>query len=315
MSTETTHATGLSNEQLIEYLKFTPCTYKINLWGYGGEYVMGTVDRRIYDYFRSRRLSVTDFAWDNDYANEQNIPEEMCPFTPGSWYECEDIGHVYGVDKSSGTLQIIDDKNEVIYERELDGLDGCDVMLSTTEEIWVDSQDPGTVVFVGHSSDKGHFFEANIELTSPFDPEKLCLNLTEFDGNDIVTGVTYDDVELENFGGDTSGKGSDHAFYIAGSSKQNGNGFERYRDMEDIKYTLTDWYPARIKPVRVGNYNVNTKERYEYRAHWNGTNWHNEWTPDKKLTITKWQGIAYNPDEQDLRNELDQIILDNCGQP
>ena len=45
-------------EHLIQVLKFTPRTYKIQMWGYGGEYVMGSVDRKIYDYFRHRRLDV-----------------------------------------------------------------------------------------------------------------------------------------------------------------------------------------------------------------------------------------------------------------
>ena len=79
-------------EQLIEVLKFTPRTYKVRLWGYGGEYVMGTVSREIYDYFRERRLSVEDFAWNYDYAEENDIPEEMWPFTPGSWHECDNMG-------------------------------------------------------------------------------------------------------------------------------------------------------------------------------------------------------------------------------
>ena len=54
-------ATIQEQEKLIEVLKFTPRTYKIRLWGYGGEYIMGNVDRKIYDYFRQRRLSVTDY--------------------------------------------------------------------------------------------------------------------------------------------------------------------------------------------------------------------------------------------------------------
>jgi len=306
---KTVHSTGISNEELLEHLKFTPCTYKINIWGYGGEYAMGTVDRKIYDYFRSRRLSVADFSWDSDYATQHNIPEEMWPFAPGSWYECENIGHVYGVDKSAGTMQITDDKGNVVYERDLNELDGCDVMLSTTEEVWIDSQPKGTVVFLGYSSDKGNFYEADIELRTPFDPEKLCLNLCEFDGNEIVTGVTYDDIELDNYGGDTSGKGSDQAFYIAGSNVDH-KGFERYRDMDDIKYGLTEWYPAKIKPVREGSYNVKTTGGYEYRAIWNGEFWHNEWDQNEKLKVKLWQGIAYNPDEQDLREELDQIFLE-----
>ena len=48
-------ATIKEQEQLMEVLKFTPRTYKIELWGYGGEYVMGTVERRIYDHFRQNR--------------------------------------------------------------------------------------------------------------------------------------------------------------------------------------------------------------------------------------------------------------------
>ena len=38
-------ATIDEQEKLIAHLKFTPRTYKIQLWGYGGEYVMGTVPR------------------------------------------------------------------------------------------------------------------------------------------------------------------------------------------------------------------------------------------------------------------------------
>jgi hypothetical protein len=55
-------------EKLMATLKFTPRTYKVSMWGYGGEVVMGTISREIYDYFKENRLSVSDFAWDYDYA-------------------------------------------------------------------------------------------------------------------------------------------------------------------------------------------------------------------------------------------------------
>ena len=306
-------ATKKQKQELMEVLKFTPRTYKIRLWGYGGEYAMGTVDRKIYDYFRQRRLSVPDMAWDWDYVETHNIPDDMCPFTPGSWYECEDIGHVYGVDLSAGTLQVLDEQEEVVYERDMSGLDGSDVMLSTTEEVWIDSQPKDTVVFFGYSSDKGTFFEADIELTTPFDPEKLCLNLCDFDGNDIVTGVTYDGVGLDNYGGDTNGKGSDHAFYIAGSNT--GNGYTRYRDMDDIEYTLTDWFPKKTIPQRLGEYEVETSKGHNHRATWNGEFWHTSWAENEPLKIKRWRGIAYDPDEQFLRDELDKISSQWPGFP
>ena len=296
-------ATTDEHEKLIAHLKFTPRTYKIQLWGYGGEYVMGTVEREIYNYFRQHRLSVPDYAWGGDEFD--SVPEDMRPFEPGSYYDCDDIGHVNGVDRNSGTMQVLDENGTVVYERDLSSLNGCDVQLSTFEEVWVDSQQPGTVVFFGYTSDKGTFFEADIELTEPFDPEKLLLNISDFDSNEIVVGVEYDDEELENYGGDTNGKGSDHAFYIAGSNQ--GSGYERYRDMDDIKYGLTDWFPVKINPVREGKYNVETQSGHEYHAGWNGEYWYNDWTPEEPIKVKRWQGVAYDPDEHFLREELDQI--------
>ena len=299
-------ATTKEQEQLLERLKFTPRTYKVELWGYGGEYVMGTVERKIYDYFRQHRISVSDYAWGSD--EYEQIPEDMRPFEPGCWYDNDHMGHVSGVDMNAGTLQITDENGNVVYQRELSDLDGCDVQLSTCEEVWIDSEKPGTVVYYGYTSDKGSFFEANLELREPFDPEKLLINICDFDGNEIVVGVEYDDEELDNYGGNTNGKGSEHAFYIAGSNR--GNGHERYRDMDDIKYSLTDWFPAKTAPVREGKYEVKTKEGYTYHAVFNGEHWHNEWSPEDKLKITGWRGVAYDPDEHFVREELDNIILE-----
>jgi len=101
-------ATVKEQEHLMEVLKFTPRTYKVELWGYGGEYVMGTVDRRIYDYFRQHRISVPDYAWGGDEFD--HVPEDMRPFEPGCWYDNDDMGHVSGVDRNSGTLQITNEK-------------------------------------------------------------------------------------------------------------------------------------------------------------------------------------------------------------
>jgi len=298
-------STNEDHEKLLEVLKFTPRTYKIKLWGYGGEHVMGTVKREIYDYFKQHRLSVPDYAWGGDEFD--SVPEEMRPFEPGLYYECDDMGHVNGVDINAGHLQILDENEEIVYERELSDLDGCDINLCTVEEVWVDEKDPGTVVFYGHTSDKGTFFEADIDLKTPFDPEKLTINISDFDSNEIVVGVDYDGQELDNYGGDTSGKGSDFAFYIAGSNT--GSGYERYRDMDDIKYKLTDWFPVKTDPMREGKYNVQTQDGYEYHAVWNGKFWYNEWNADEAIKIKKWQGVAYDPDEHFLREELDNIVL------
>ena len=305
-------ATKEEKQELVEILKFTPRTYKVRLWGYGGEHVMGTVDRKVYDYFRKHRIDLSEFAWDGVYAEENNVPEDMQPFYPGAWHDCDNMGHCWGVDRSAGTIQVDDENGNTVYEKSLDDIVGYDEEnpepeWSCGEEVWIDSQPAGTVVFIGTSSEKGTFFEADLELKMPFDPSKLCLHYDEVDGNEIITSVSYDGEELNNDGGDTNGKSSDFGFYIAGSQKD--GKWERYRNMDDIEYGLSDWFPAKTKPVREGKYNVKTKDGYSYQAIWNGTFWHNDWN-EQKIKVTEWQGIAYDPDEHFLREELDNIILE-----
>ena len=311
-------ATIKEQEELMQVLKFTPRTYKIRLWGYGGEYVMGTVDRKIYDYFRRCRLDVSEFAWNDDYAETQNIPEDMQPFPAGLWHEGDDIAHVYGVDRSAGTIQVEDEHGNVVFEKRLEDVSGFgeddenpDPEWLGGDEYWIDMKPAGTVVFIATSSEKGTFFEGDIELKSPFNPGRIGLKYDEIDGNEIITGVEYEGVEIDNWGGDTSGKGSEHGFYVAGSNKQDGKGYEKYRNIDDIEYKLTDWFPAKVKPEREGHYEIKTKDGYTYRANWNGTDWRNTWgdEPDK-VKVKEWRGVAYNPDEQDLREELDRIVLE-----
>lgn len=310
-------ATIEEQEKLIEVLKFTPRTYKIQIWGYGGEYIMGTVDRKIYDYFRYRRLDLSEFAWNDEYAEEQNIPEDMWPFPPGSWYECDDMAHCHGVDRNAGTVQIMDEQDQVIYERALENITGCDddePQWGSGDEVWIGSKPDGTVVFIGVSNEKGTFFEGEIPLKAPFDITKLELGYDEIDGNEIVNSVYYDGECVENWGGDTNGKSSDFGLYLV----KPGNTWEKYNNMDDIKYTMTDWFPKKVNPVREGNYIIKTagKSSYEHQARWTGSRWISAWAEEsaydtaEEIKIKQWRGIAHDPDELEIREDLDKIYLE-----
>ena len=297
-------ATQEDKEKLLEILKFTPRTYKISMWGYGGEKVMGTVDRKIYDYFKQRRLNLSDYSWDSDYADENNIPEEMQPFPPGSWYECDDMGHAHGVNRGAGTLQIEDENGEVIYERSLESITGGEddePEWGGGDEVWIDEKPAGTIVFIGNSNEKGTFFEAELPLTAPFNITKLELGYDEIDGEELINRVVYDGEDIDNWGGNTDGKSSDFGFYVAGSNKENGK-WEKYTTMDDIEYNMTEWFPKKIKPVRTGNYMVKTAGRnsYTYQCKWTGTRWISAWQEDESTTeevkIKEWQGLAQDPD-------------------
>ena len=310
-------------EKLIEVLKFTPRTYKIQLWGYGGEYIMGTVDRKIYDYFKQRRLDLSDFAWDSEYAEDNHIPEEMWPFPPGSYYDCDDMCHEHGVDRNAGTLQIMNENEEVVYEKRLADISGMgadgdepEPEWGGGEEYWIGMKPVGTVVFFGVSNEKGTFFEGEIELKQPFDASKLELGYDEIDGNDIINSVKYDGEQIDNWGGDTSGKSSEFGFYLVKDS----NTWDKYTNMDDIKYEMTEWYPKKIKPVRLGVYMVKTagKINWTHQAKWTGSKWVSSYTeednydnPAYEVKIKEWQGLAADPDadvEWDAAAELQKII-------
>ena len=294
-------ATIEEQQKLIDTLKFTPCTYNISMWGYGGEIVMGTIERKIFDYFKHRRISVRDVAWDYDSANELDIPDELLPFEPGSWYECDNLAHSSGVSKDSGTLQITDDKGETVLEESLEAIDGTTVGLCCDNEAWLGMVDPGEVVFVGRSNEKGTFFEGEIELTTPFDPEKLVLYYDDIDGEDFVTMAYYDDVEIENNGANTSGKSSDFGFFLM---KEDGS-WEKYVDYDSIEYPTTAWFPKSINPVYVGDYEIETagKDTYKHDATWTGTRWISSYQEDipetEALNIKQWRGIPFNPDAEE----------------
>jgi hypothetical protein len=305
-TTEELEAQKVAEQQkLIEVLKFTPRTYRISMWGYGGETVMGTVDRKIYDYFKSRRLDVSDFAWNSDYADDHDIPEDMWPFPPGSWYECDDMGHTNGVSRDAGTLQIEDENGDVIFEKSLEDLDGCDGSpeWACNDEVWIGSKPDGTVVFLGKSNEKGTFFEGEIELRAPFEIERLQLSYDEIDGEELINSVYYDEEEIDNNGGSTDGKSSDFGFYIAGSQKNTGK-WVKYTNMDDIEYPMTEWFPKKITPVREGIYMIRTagKNSYTHQAKWTGSRWISSWQEDgsgtEELKIKEWQGLSVDPDSE-----------------
>ena len=260
-------ATQQEKELLINTLKFTPRTYKVSMYGYGGEKVMGTVEQEVWDYCMANQVDLSDIAWNNDAAEEIGLDEDKLPFPPGSWYECDGMGHVNGVSRDAGTIQIEDENGETVFEKSLEACDGCDDSpeLFCDDEVWIGSRKKGEIVFVGSSNEKGTFFEGEIELTAPFDITKLGLHYDEFDGEDIVTGLTYDGDDIDNFGGSTDGKSSD--FSMVRLTDDDGN-FERYEPEEkdwgtpECGTSPDTWEKSpsfkfkKYKPVHVGWYNA-----------------------------------------------------------
>ena len=324
-------ATVEEQQQLIETLKFTPRTYKVSMWGYGGEKVMGIVDKAAWDYCMANQVDLSDVAWNSDAAEDMNLDEDKLPFPPGSWYECDGMGHVNGVSRDAGTVQIDDENGETVFEKSLDACDGCNDSpeLFCEDEVWIGSRKKGEIVFVGSSNEKGTFFEGDIELTAPFDITKLGLHYDEFDGEDIVAGLTYDGEDIDNYGGSTDGKSSDFSMVML--TDDDGN-YERYEPEEkdwghpEYGTSPSTWEKSpefkfkKHKPVYPGYYSAvwSNFGRTFGSLYWDGKEF-GEWEYGKfnpQSGVESWSG--YNWDTSSWANqpkEPPDLICSNkkCG--
>ena len=322
----------ITAEELVAVLKFTPRTYKISMWGYGGERVMGTVDKKVWDYCMENQVDLSDIAWNSDAAEDMGLDEDLLPFPPGSWYECDNMAHVNGVSKESGTLQIEDENGETVVELNIDDCDGesnDSPCFDSGEEVYIEQRVKGDIVFIGSSIEKGTFFEGDIELTAPFDITKLKLHYDEIDGEEIISGVSYDGEDIDNCGGGTDGKSSD--FNMVQLTDNAGN-WERYEPAEkdwghpesgtspDTWERTQDFDFAKHKPVHPGYYNaVWSHFGTTYGSLYWDSKQFGEWEYGKFnpiLSVHSWSGYKWDTSNWANRPpEPVDVICDNkkCG--
>jgi hypothetical protein len=325
-------ATTEQKQQLIEVLKFTPRTYKISMWGYGGEKVMGTVDPKVWDYCMEHQVDLVDIAWNYDACEEMELDEDMLPFPPGAWYECDSMTHVNGVSRDSGNIQILDEKDETVFEKSLGDCDGCDDSpgWACDDETYIGQRKKGEVVFVGSSNEKGTFFDGEIELTAPFDITKLELHYEEVDGEEIVNSVYYDGEEIDNNGGSTDGKSSDMTMVRITDDEGT---WERYspeeKDWGHPEYgtSPSEWEKSETfkfkkqKPTIPGYYSCNYGYGSTYGSlYWDGKNFgdweYGKFNAKSDDSIVSWSG--YNWDTTSWSNQPPEpvdVVCDNkaCG--
>jgi len=207
-------ATREQKEKLVEALKFVPGTFSIRCWGYGGEIVLGSVERDVYNYFVEHDVDLEEYA--TQWASEDcEIPDNFRPFSPGEWYDCDDVCHENGVEMSEYCKILIEDsEGNTVWEHVLEPfmLEESEVEVECYDEYYAEFHDPGNIVFLGQSIEKGTFFGADIELTAPFDPTKLKIVYTDVEGLLIMSSLFYNDEEIYNDGADTRGKSMEFKF-------------------------------------------------------------------------------------------------------
>lgn len=192
--------------------------YRIELGGRGGEIVIGTIKRETYDYFEENEIDIEEYAGDWGYLedNDIEIPEDVRPFEPGDWYDCDNLAHSCGPQVDDCYITVMTDDNTVLYD---DLTLGAFIDLGTeqdsAEEIYPgETLNDGEVYFIGQSFEKGLFQVYEVEAES-FDPAKLTLITSDYDGWELVTGARYDGADLDDLGElSTTGKGSSYSLNL-----------------------------------------------------------------------------------------------------
>lgn len=228
-------ATSEEKKELVEEIK-GPRYYRITLNGYGGESAYIGISKDAFEFWHP----VVEEHGDNDIVNYMvNAEEGDYEFdeideVPMSaqflydkeydfsrpWFEAGDeFEHSYGVEYTSAYItieEVADDDYsskwvaDVIENENLSSLVEENEHWESVVEMGVCGSVPDNVKYVAqmYSSEKGTFFEGIVETVGDFDISKLKIYTTEyFNGEDTVSNVEYNGVDIDNQGGDTNGKG------------------------------------------------------------------------------------------------------------
>ena len=307
-------ATKEEKQELIDILKFTPITVQVMIQGYGGESYAGTVERKIYDYFKEHKIDLEEFAndWDENFSF---VPEEMRPFSEGQQYDCDNLWHASGAELDGLNTITVSGPDGDIWEHNLDYSELEDAGVNIEELGGSDLDDSdipeGYVVYNGAQGEKGCFFDGEFTLRAPFDPAKLKISYENCGGWYIVNYVEYDGEEIDGSGGySTTGKWGENKWILPGdeevyesvSFEDREEEFDPAAELEKVTvpvFNFTPWFEADVNPAYKGEYEVSVDAKWPMsgiiRAEWTGRTWEDE--DGKKVKIKGWRGLAENPGE------------------
>jgi len=206
-------ATKRQKQELLEALKAEKKKYEIHLTGYGGEIAIGRITREQYEFWKDREdLDEHCHDWDN----EMEIPEDAIIARDGSWYECDDIAHENGCEFSDACwITVYDENNNEVWTSPLSSAAleerGVGVEGMNRDEHYVEYDTDVEYYFWGQNFEKGTFQTYEIEIYGKFDPARLNFSTIDVNGWELVNGVSYESIELDDTGGySTAGKSSDY---------------------------------------------------------------------------------------------------------
>ena len=231
-------ATTQEKTELVETLK-GPRFYRISITGYGGEAAYINISKEAHDFWHAHteehgdgdfvNYMINDDPEDYDFEELEIVPKEADFLTSygeddykSNWFEAPtEFLHQMGVEYGSSYLTVEEvDSMKYMSKHVADVIDS-ERLMELVDKIQEDSDyeveladhgeelpDEGEYVCQLYSSEKGQFFDGIIETVGDFDVKKLKFMINEYpNGEDVIDGVEYDGVDVENQGGDSNGKG------------------------------------------------------------------------------------------------------------
>ena len=200
MSTHTSE----QNKALVETLK-GPRFYRVSITGYGGEAAYMNLSKEAYEFWNTHneeygdsdltQYLINDDPDDCEYDDLEVVPKEADFLTSygeddykSSWHEAPtEFLHQMGVEYGSSYLNVEEvGSMEYMTKHVADVIDG-ERLGELVDKIQEET-------------------DYEVELTDH--GKKLKFMINEYpNGEDVIDGIEYDGVDVENQGGDSSGKG------------------------------------------------------------------------------------------------------------
>lgn len=190
-------ATDTEKQRLIETLKFTPRTYKIQLWGGGSEIAVGKLTKEQYDFW-SQEDEEDIIAYCVDAHHRESEAPKIKPgldfIEGGEWYDNNNwIDSTRGCYFSFGSfLNVLDEDDKMHWSTEL-GRQEVNEEVQIKERTLSVREDHKDIDYWYRfqSAEDGHFWLGELELQYPFDHRLLEINTVDFEGTQLVTALKY----------------------------------------------------------------------------------------------------------------------------
>ena len=187
-------------EEMGTSINNTGGSFVIEIGGYGGEVVLGTITETQYKYWKFESEEELD-QHISDWDNEMEVPDDL---SLQEWNENDDIVHTSGPEFSNegSSIEVKDSDGSTIWDSNCDpqALVNLGVKVVEEEEVYI-SNLPKGYYFFGRAFEKGIHFSSSVK-SEQFDLKKLELHYRNVDGWVLLESVCYDGETILN--GDSS---------------------------------------------------------------------------------------------------------------